>query len=128
MAKITNREQRRHVREKSIIDHVARELFDANQAPEKKSSSPVLAPPHRRVCRWKSRFAKSGIRAKAGYRPSDRHSGEGRLARPSLPQGGPAGSLGEKRFETTCSRKAGFRPRPMLTPCQITVPNLPDRT
>jgi len=44
MAKITNREQRRHVREKSMIDHVARELFDPNQAPEKKEQQPGLSP------------------------------------------------------------------------------------
>jgi hypothetical protein len=42
MTKITNRE-RRHVREKSVIDHVARDLFEHKQAPETKEQ-PGLSP------------------------------------------------------------------------------------
>jgi hypothetical protein len=42
MAKITNRE-RRHIREESIIDHVARELFEPKPAPAKEDK-PGLSP------------------------------------------------------------------------------------
>jgi len=37
MTKITNREQRRHIREKSIIDHVAHDLFEPAKRTEKKA-------------------------------------------------------------------------------------------
>ena len=57
--------KRRHIRDESIIDHLARKLYDPKGKEEEKAAVP-RTPRQRRAFLSKIKSAKSGIRGKAG--------------------------------------------------------------
>jgi len=64
MAKAGERTQKRHVREKATIDHLARDVYEPKAAGEEHTAG---SPRPRPACRSRIRFARDGIPARVGF-------------------------------------------------------------